>query len=49
MKESVLRTLAVGSTATASQFSADLETKRVVKFWWGIEISVNALVSKFKK
>jgi hypothetical protein len=49
MKESVPRTLTVGSTATSSQLTADLENKRVTKFWCGVELSVNALISKIKK
>jgi hypothetical protein len=49
IKESVPRTLQVGATATASQLTSDLSSKRVTKPWFGVELSVNALVNKIKK
>ena len=49
MKQSLLKGLSVGSTATQAQFSSALVTDRALKPLFGIEVPVSALIDKIGK
>lgn len=49
MKQSLLKGLSVGSTATQTQFSSALLTDRALKPLFGIEVPVSALIDKIGK
>ncbi len=49
MKQSLLKGLSVGSTATSGQFSSALVTDRALKPLFGVEVPVSALIDKIGK